>query len=45
MTQFKDTNRTKAGESFCNCIHNNGEQLNKCLGDYNNAPDDAAGTP
>jgi hypothetical protein len=45
MTQFKDTKRTGAGENFCSCIHNNGEPLNKCLGDYNNAPDDAGGTP
>ncbi len=38
--QFKDGSRTKAGENFCNCIHNDGEPLNKCLNDYNNASDD-----
>jgi uncharacterized membrane protein YphA (DoxX/SURF4 family) len=37
LNQFKD-NRTKAGEDFCNCIHTNGEPLNKCLNEYNNAP-------
>ncbi len=41
MRQFKDTKRTVAGENFCGCIHNNGEPLNKCLNDYNHAPDDA----
>lgn len=43
--QFKGTSRTTAGESFCQCIHEKGETLNKCLGDYNSAPDDNAGTP
>jgi hypothetical protein len=45
MRQFKDTGRTQAGEGFCSCVHNNGEPLNKCLNDYNNAPDDAAAAP
>ena len=45
MRQFKDTKRTGAGENFCSCIHNRGEPLNKCLNDYNNAPDDNTGTP
>lgn len=44
-TQVKDTTRTKAVESFCHCIHNNGESLDKCLTDYNNAPDDSIQTP
>ncbi len=39
--QFEDGNRTKAGKNFCHCIHTNGEPLGKCLGDYNNAPDDS----
>lgn len=43
LRQFKDTKRTQSGESFCNCIHNNGEPLDKCLIDYNNAPDDSNG--
>lgn len=46
LKQFKDGRRTSAGENFCNCIHQNGEPLGKCLKEYNNAPDDAAvGTP
>ncbi len=45
VRQFKDSRRIKAGDNFCNCIHNNGEPLNKCLTDYNNAPDDDAQTP
>lgn len=45
LSQYNDTNRTQAIESFCNCIHNNGEPLNKCLSDYNNAPEDNIQTP
>jgi hypothetical protein len=45
VRQFKDTNRTAAGENFCICIHNNGEPLNKCLNEYNNAPNDTASAP
>ncbi|HSK71081.1 MAG TPA: hypothetical protein VK892_05260, partial [Pyrinomonadaceae bacterium] len=45
LRQFKDSRRTKAGENFCNCIHNNGEPLGKCLNEYDNAPDDTIGTP
>jgi uncharacterized membrane protein YphA (DoxX/SURF4 family) len=44
LRQFKDTKRTGAGENFCNCIHNNGEPLGKCLNEYNNAADDTTGT-
>jgi uncharacterized membrane protein YphA (DoxX/SURF4 family) len=44
LRQFKDGRRTKAGEAFCNCIHNNGEPLGKCLNEYNNAPDDVIQT-
>lgn len=40
LGEFKETNRTVAGESFCNCIHNKGEALNKCLNEYKNAPND-----
>ena len=43
--QFKGTNRTKAGYNFCDCIHNHGEPLDKCLDEYKKAPDDAIGTP
>lgn len=45
LKQFKDARRAKAGENFCSCIHINGEPLDKCLSDYNNAPEDATGTP
>ena len=45
LRQFKNSSKTKAGEKFCDCIHNNGEPLNKCLNEYNNAPDDTGGTP
>jgi hypothetical protein len=41
--QFNNTKRTVAGGNFCNCIHTNGEPLNKCLNEYNNAPDDVVG--
>ena len=40
MRQFKIGNRTEAGDDFCKCIHQNGKPLNKCLNDYENAPDD-----
>jgi hypothetical protein len=45
LRQFNGTGRAEAGGNFCNCIHNNGEPLNKCLNDYNNAPNDANVTP
>ncbi|HEX8735908.1 MAG TPA: hypothetical protein VF721_11320 [Pyrinomonadaceae bacterium] len=45
LKQFKNSSKTKAGESFCDCIHKNGEPLNKCLDEYFNAPDDSAQTP
>jgi len=40
-TQFKGTNRTQAGANFCDCIHNQGEPLDKCLDKYYQAPDDS----
>jgi uncharacterized membrane protein YphA (DoxX/SURF4 family) len=43
--QFKDGKRTKAGEDFCNCIHQFGNPLNKCLSEYNNSPDDVSPNP
>lgn len=43
--QFQNRNRTKAGEDFCNCIHQNGEPLDKCLNEYNKAPDDVVSMP
>lgn len=45
LSQYNDINRTQAIKGFCNCIHNNGEPLNKCLNDYNNATDDSIQTP
>jgi hypothetical protein len=45
LRQFNNTDRTAAGGNFCNCIHNNGEPLNKCLSEYHSAPNDAGGTP
>jgi hypothetical protein len=45
VRQFKDSRRTTAGENFCNCIHTNGEPLNKCLNEYHNAPEDTIQTP
>jgi len=43
--QFKGNNRTKAGDEFCNCVHTNGEPLDKCLNEYEKAADDTLGTP
>ena len=43
--QFKDGNKTKAGGDFCNCIHKSGEPLDKCLHEYDIAPEDIIGTP
>lgn len=40
--QFTKSTKTKAGEIFCNCIHQNGEPLDKCLNDFSNAPPDSA---
>jgi hypothetical protein len=45
LRQFKNSNKTKAGEKFCNCIHNDGEPLNKCMNEFFNAPDDNIGAP
>ena len=39
-SQFEGTNRTKAGDDFCSCIHKEGETLNKCMDEYLKAPDD-----
>lgn len=45
LKQFQNTSRTKAGETFCGCIHKNGESLAKCLGEYENAADDTGSMP
>ena len=44
LRQFKDGDKIKAGETFCNCIHQNGEPLDKCLNEFFNAPSDTVGT-
>ncbi|HEX5706212.1 MAG TPA: DoxX family protein [Pyrinomonadaceae bacterium] len=40
LRQFRNTNRTQAGEKFCDCIHTNGEPLDKCMNEFFSAPDD-----
>jgi hypothetical protein len=45
LNQFKDISKIKAGENFCNCIHTNGEPLNKCLVEYNKASEEISQTP
>lgn len=45
LRQFTNTRRTQAGANFCNCIHKNGDPLDKCLNEYNSAPDDTEQTP
>ncbi len=36
-TQCKDSRYPKASEEFCDCIHNQGNPINKCLDEYNRA--------
>ena len=45
VKQFRNTKRTRAGENFCNCIHKNGEPLDKCMNEFFNAPEDTIQTP
>lgn len=40
LKQFNNRGKAKAGQVFCGCIHQNGEPLDKCLDEYNNAPED-----
>jgi hypothetical protein len=40
--QFIGTNRTKAGNIFCDCIHTKGEPLDQSLEKYYKLPDDSA---
>jgi uncharacterized membrane protein YphA (DoxX/SURF4 family) len=42
--QFKGKNRAKAGDDFCDCVHKNGEPLDKCLDEYEKAADDIIST-
>lgn len=39
-SQFKGSNRTKAGYEFCDCIHKKGLPLDQSLKAYHQAPDD-----
>ncbi len=45
VKQFRNTNRTQAGENFCDCIHKNGEPLDKCMNEFFSAPEDNIQTP
>lgn len=45
VRQFRNSSRTQAGEKFCDCIHKNGEPLDKCMNEYFNAPADARPAP
>lgn len=45
LRQFKDSNKIQAGENFCNCIHQNGEPLAKCMNEFQNATEAARQTP
>ena len=40
--QCKDSKRSKACYEFCDCIHKQGEPLNKCLDAYEASPQDSA---
>ncbi len=44
QAQFKGS-RTKAVDDFCDCVHTKGEPLDKCLVEYNKAPEDNIRTP
>ncbi|WP_079735586.1 hypothetical protein [Salegentibacter salegens] len=39
--QFEDTNRTKAGVDFCNCIFIQDNLLDSCMEKYKMAADDS----
>ena len=39
--QFIGTNRIKAGDQFCDCIHKYGHSLDSSLQEYHQVPDDA----
>lgn len=45
QTQCKESNNPEACEKFCDCIHNQGQPLNKCLEEYNRASAGTARTP
>lgn len=39
--QCKDSKKSKACYEFCDCIHKQGQALNKCLDEYEKAPEDS----
>ena len=43
--QCKGSKKSKACYDFCDCIHKNGQPLDKCLDQYNKAPEDTIRTP
>lgn len=43
--QCKDSPKSNACYEFCDCIHKEGHPLDECLDEYNEAPEDAIGTP
>jgi hypothetical protein len=43
--QCKGSKKSKACLDFCNCIHNEGQPLNKCLDEYNKAAEDSVSQP
>ena len=45
LRQFKDSGKSRAGEVFCNCIHQNGEPLDKCMTEFSNSSADSTLTP
>lgn len=40
LEQFEGTNRTHAGQAFCECVHTDGNPLDGCMETYFEAPDD-----
>jgi len=39
--QCKDSKKSKACYEFCDCIHNDGQSLTRCLEKYDKAPADS----
>lgn len=40
LRQFQNTAKIQAGATFCKCIHQNGEPLDKCMTEFFSAPED-----
>lgn len=45
QTQCRDSKNPEACEAFCDCIHKQGQPLNKCLDDYTRASEATRQTP